>query len=148
VTRLRMGLIASVILNLFLAGALIAGYASLRSGKRMIAAGSLRVAGVELPVDERRAFRRALRETRRAMRPTILASRAAKAEAADLLRRPAVDQAAVLAALARARIADADVRAALERRAVSFAAGLPPADRARLADAMRGRGNRAASARE
>jgi len=146
VRRWRLALVASIILNLFLAGALIAGYASLRTGKRMISAGSLRVAGAELPPDRRRAFRSALRETRRSLRPTVLASRAAKAEAAELLRQPAVDRRAVLAALDRARSADMAVRAAVERRAVIFAAGLPPADRARLADAMRRRGGRAASA--
>lgn len=144
--RWRMALVASIILNLFLAGALVAGYASLRTNKRMISAGSLRIAGAELPPDQRRAFRSALRETRRSLRPTIVISRAAKAEAADLLRGPTVDRRGVLAALDRARAADMAVRAAVERRAVIFAAGLSRADRARLADAMRRRGSRAASA--
>jgi len=146
-SRLRAGLVASVILNLFLAGAMVAGYASLRSGKRMIYAGSLRIAGAELPPNERRAFRRALRETRQSLWPTILASRNAKAEAAELLRRPALDREATLAALGRARSADTAVRAAVERRAVLFAAGLPPADRARLADAMRRRAERSSTPR-
>jgi uncharacterized membrane protein len=141
-SRLRMGLIASIILNLFLAGALVAGYASLRTGKRMLNAGSLRIAGAELPVTERRPFRKALRETRQAMRPTIVASRAAKAEAAGLLRQARVNQASVLAALDRARAADMAVRAAVERRAVVFAASLPAADRAKLADAMERRAKR------
>lgn len=137
--KLRLAFAISVVLNLFLAAALVAGYASLRTGGRMIAAGSLRVAGSELPADQRRPFRVALRQTRRSMRPTVLEARAAKAEAADLLRQPAVDQAAVLAALDHARAADMAVRAAVERRAVSFAATLPPADRAMLADAVKRR---------
>ncbi|MBW6526379.1 periplasmic heavy metal sensor [Sphingomonas sp. RHCKR7] len=140
--RWHVGLIVSLILNLFLAGALAAGYVSLRYGRGMIAAGSLRIAGAELPPDQRRAYRAALRETRRAMRPTVLAAREAKAQAAALLARPRVDQAAVLAALDRARVADAAVRAAVERRAVAFAATLPPAQRARLAEAMRRRAAR------
>lgn len=141
-SKLRAGIIASLILNLFFAGALFAGYASLRTGKRMLNAGSLRIAGAELPAAERRSFRQALLQTRRAMRPQIVASRAAKGKAALLLRKPVVDQAAVSAALDRARAADMTVRAAVERRAVSFAAGLPHADRAKLADAMEQRARR------
>ena len=138
--KLRIGLLASIILNLFLAGALAAGYASLRTDTRMLNAGSLRIAGAELSAADRGPFRRALRQARRAMGPTIAVSRKAKAEAAALLRQDPVDQAAVLAALDRARTADIAVRAAVERRAVAFAAGLPVADRARLADAVERRG--------
>jgi uncharacterized membrane protein len=134
--KLRIALMASVILNLFLAGALIAGYVSLRTGSRMINAGALRIAGAELPVAVRKPFRTALRETRQSMRPTIVKSRAAKAEAAALLNQPMVDQAAVMASLDRARVADMAVRAAVERRAVAYAASMPPADRATLANAM------------
>ncbi len=141
-SRLRLALAVSVIFNLFLAGALIAGLVSLRTRGPMINAGSLRVAGAELPNAERRPFRMALREARRAMRPTIVASRAAKAEAATLLQRPDVDQAAVNAALDRARTADMAVRAAVERRAVAYAATLPLADRATLAAAMTRRAER------
>lgn len=140
--RFRIALAVSVVVNLFLAGALIAGFVSLRGGSPMINAGSLRVAGAELPRAERRQFRMTLRETRRSMHPTIVASRAAKAEAAELLRQPNVDQAAVNAALDRARIADVAVRAAVERRAVAYAATLPPADRAALATAMTRRADR------
>jgi uncharacterized membrane protein len=143
-SKLRIGLVASIILNLFLVGALVAGYASLRTGTRMLNAGSLRIAGAELPAAERQDFRRVLRRTRQAMRPTVIASRTAKAEAAGLLRQPKVDQAAVLVALDRARAADMAVRSAVERRAVTFAAGLPPADRAKLAEAMERRARRAA----
>jgi len=141
--KLRIALIASFILNLFLAGALLAGIVSLRSGARMINAGSMRIAGAELPLSERRPFRMALRQARRAMRPTLADARAAKAQAAMLLRQPVIDQAAVVAALDRARADDMAVRAAVERRAVAYAATLPPADRAKLADAMQRRANRA-----
>ncbi|MFS0771124.1 periplasmic heavy metal sensor [Sphingomonas sp. 1P08PE] len=147
-SRLRIALIASVILNLFLAAALVAGYTSLRTGKRMLNAGSLRIAGAELPASERRPFRQALRQTRWAMRPTIDISRTAKVEAAELLRQDAVDQTAVLVALDRARSADMAVRAAVERRAVAFAAGLPADDRARLAGAMERRAGRSAPSGE
>jgi len=134
--KLSIALAVSVLLNVFLAGALVAGYLSVRQGGGPINAGALRIAGSELPQSERRPFRMALREARRDMHPSVVAAREAKAEAANLLRHPNVDQAAVLAALDRARAADILVRTAVERRAVAFAAGLPPADRERLSDAM------------
>jgi uncharacterized membrane protein len=133
---LRIALIGSVLLNLFLAGALIAGAVWLQSGPRMIMAGSLKIAGAELPDAERRPFREALRDARRVMRPTIDESRAAKAQAAALLRQPDPDPRAILAALERVRVADAAIRAAVEQRAVAYAVTLPPAARAKLADAM------------
>jgi len=138
-SKLRIALALSVLLNLFLAGALIAGTVQLRSGHRMINAGSLSIAGAELPVATRRPFRAALREARRALRPTILEGRAAKMQAAFLLRQPSIDQVAVNAALDRVRAADMSVRTAIERRAVAFAATLPVADRGGLADAMQRR---------
>ncbi|MEG8038838.1 periplasmic heavy metal sensor [Sphingomonas sp. LR60] len=137
--KLRLALAASIVLNLFLAGALIAGLVSLRGGSRMINAGVIRIAGAELPVSVRQPFRAALRQTRRAMRPTIVAARVAKVDAARLLRAPTVDGPAVDAALDRARAADMAVRTAVERRAVAFAVTLSAADRARLADAMESR---------
>jgi uncharacterized membrane protein len=137
--KLHIALVVSVVLNLFLAGALIAGIISLKTGSRMINAGSLRIAGAELPKSVRTPFRAALREARRSMRPVVLQARAAESEAAALLRQPNIDQPAVMAALDRARIADMAVRAAVERRAVTYAATLPPEDRATIADAMQRR---------
>jgi len=142
-SRIRTALAVSIVLNLFLAGALVAGVVSLREGRLMINAGSLRIAGAELPRAARHPFRMALREARRSVQATIAASRAAKAEAATLLQQPVVDPAAVNAALDRARVADMAVRAAVERRAVSYAVTLPAAERATLADAMKRRADRA-----
>jgi uncharacterized membrane protein len=137
--KMRIALAVSIVLNLFLAGALAAGFVSLRSGGRIINAGSLRIAGSELPASVRKPFRAALRETRRSMRPAVVDARAAKAQAATLLRQPVVDQAAVMTSLDRARAADMAVRAAVERRAVTYAAAMSPTDRATLADAMQRR---------
>jgi uncharacterized membrane protein len=145
--RLRIALIVSVIANIFLAGALIGGAAWLHRGRPMIAAGALRVAGSELPRNERYAFRMALHAARRSVRPAMAEARAQRLRAADLLRRPALDQRAILDALARARAADTAVRAAVEGRAVAFAATLPPADRVHLADAMAERAQRPRGAR-
>jgi uncharacterized membrane protein len=137
--KLHIALAVSTILNLFLAGALIAGLVSLKTGSRMINAGSLRIAGSELPQSVRKPFRAALREARRSMRPTVVQARTAKSEAAALLRQPKVDQPAVMAALDRARVADMAVRAAVEARAVAYAATLAPEDRATVADAIQRR---------
>lgn len=137
--RLRGVLIASVLLNLFLAGALVGGAAWLRGGHRMIAAGALRIAGSELPRAERHAFRARLRAARDAVRPLIAESSAAKAQAARSLALPTADIAATKAALAKARADDIRVRAAVEDRAVDFAATLQQSDRQRIADALVGR---------
>jgi uncharacterized membrane protein len=145
--HLRIALIVSVIANIFLAGALIGGAAWLHRGRPIIAAGALRVAGSELPQDERRAFRMALHAARRSVRPAIEEARVQKLRAADLLRQPMLDRRAILDALARARAADTTVRAAVENGAVAFAATLPPGDRARLADAMAERARRPRGAR-
>src|ERR1700761_4564328 len=103
---LKIACIVSVLANIFLLAALVGGAAWLRAKHPMIVAGSIRVAGAELPKSERRAFPTALRETRRSMHPTVLAARQARADAAGLLRAPVLDQAALTAALARARAAD------------------------------------------
>jgi uncharacterized membrane protein len=133
---LRIVWIVSILANIFLLAAVVGGTVWLRAKHPMITAGSIRIAGAELPRDERRAFRTVLRETRRSMHPTVLAARQAREDAATLLRAPVLDQAALSAALARARVADVALREQLEARAVAFAATLPPADRARLADGM------------
>ena len=137
--RSRALLIASLLLNLFLAGALVGGAAWLRSGHRMIAAGALRIAGSELPRAERHAFRSRLRAARDSVRPLIDESNAAKADAARLLAQPSADGAATKAALAKARADDFRVRAVVEDRAVDFAATLQQPDRQRIADALVGR---------
>ena len=138
-TKMRIGFFISVVLNIFLVGALSGGAAWLNYGHRMIFAGSLRIAGSELPAPERRAFRAALRQARDDISDQIGNARNARAEAAELLVQPTLDTAEIMAALDKARIADFAVRAAIEKRAVVFAATLSKEDRAKLADAIRER---------
>lgn len=133
---LKIALGISLLVNLFLAGALIGGAAWIRTRQPMIAAGSLRIAGAELPPDQRRAFRAALRQTRMSLKDTTNDARLARGQAAALLRRPVLDQAALGAALARLRADEMAVRTAVEQQAIAFAATLPPSDRALLADRM------------
>ena len=133
--RMRVLVVASLLLNLFLAGALIGGTVWLKVRHRMIAAGAMRVIGSELPRDERRAFRTNLRQARASVRPLIVDSNTAKAEAARLLSEPVPKAVAIKASLAQARANDARVRAIVEDRAVDFAATLPQADRQSIANA-------------
>ncbi len=135
----------SILLNIFLLGAAIGGAVWVRARHPMIGAGSIRVAGSDLPRDERRAFRRALRDARLEMRPTAMAGRQARDDAATLLNAPTLDQAKLGNALSRIRAADIAIRAHVEARAISFAATLPPADRAKLAQGIEQRRARAAA---
>jgi uncharacterized membrane protein len=135
----------SILLNIFLLGAAIGGAAWVRERHPMIGVGSIRVAGSELPRGERRAFRHALREARLEMRPTAMAGRQAREEAAALLSASTLDQAKLVDALARIRAADIAIRAHVEERAIGFAATLPPSDRAKLAGGIERRRARAAA---
>lgn len=140
---LRILLIVSLTLNVFVLGALGGAAFMWQRAERherptvaAVGGGRLRLAGERLSPEQRRAFRRALRETRRAAAPVIEQSRDARSEAARLLSEPAVDQEAVKAALARARAADFALRARLEERVVAFAASLPAEEREALAEGL------------
>lgn len=142
---LKIICVVSILLNIFLLGAAIGGAAWVKARHPMIGVGSIRVAGSALPPDERRAFRQALREARLEMRPTAMAGRQARAEAAALLSAPTLDQAKLADALARIRAADVAIRAHVEERAIAFAAMLPPDERAKLAEGIERRRPRVAA---
>jgi uncharacterized membrane protein len=131
----------SILLNIFLIAGLMAGAARLHGRRGMMAAGTFRIAGAELPDAQRDAFRQQMRDARLQARPIILQGKQARADAAALLRAPTLDQTALAAALARARTADVAVRTQMEARAVAFAASLPQTDRAKLADGLERRAN-------
>ena len=148
--KLRILLFVSLTLNVFVIGALAGGaFIWMRSAGHVPAeaagrgGGRLGLAGAALPREQRRAFQRALRETRRGSRPIIEQSRESRSEARRLLTEEKVDVAAVNAALTRARAADITVRARLEARVVAFAATLPPEQREALAAALERRPPRA-----
>lgn len=134
--NVRKWLALSLVLNVFLVGVVVGGYLWVQNGDRPIAAGALRIAGSELPAEEGKAMRRAMRQTRRAQSVATHESWEARREVAGLLREPRPDRAAILALLSRARAADMVVRGAVEQRAVDFAIALPGADRNKLAQAM------------
>ncbi|MER9933653.1 MAG: periplasmic heavy metal sensor [Mesorhizobium sp.] len=133
-TRWVRGLvIASVVLNVFLAGAFVGGAVWLRNAKTGV---SLESAGRQLPDQDRKAFREALRQVRVQSRQIILDGQQARQQAADLLQQPVMDEAAVSAALERARNADATVRTRLEQAIVDFAANTSLENRSVLAQAL------------
>ena len=132
-------IIASVVLNVFLAGALAGGAVWIRSGKSGQGY-SLEAAGGRLPDRQRTIFRKALREVRRESRQVILDGQQARRDAADLLRQPVLDKVALSAALERARNADVTIRTQLEQRIVEFAAASSAEDRSVLAEGLMRRG--------
>ena len=138
-------LIASVVLNVFLAGALAGGAVWIRSGKSAQGT-SLEAAGGRLPDQQRTLFRKALREVRRESRDIILDGQQARREAADLLQQPVLDTAALSAALERARNADVTVRTRLEQRIIEFAAAGSAEDRGVLAEGLSRRAGQQSSA--
>jgi len=144
-STVRNLLIASVVLNVFLAGALAGGAAWIRSGKTGQSY-SLEAAGGRLPDQQRMLFRKALREVRRESRQVILDGQQARREAADLLRQPVLDTAALSAALERARNADTTVRTRLEQRIIEFAAAASAEDRGVLAEGLTRRAEQQPSA--
>ncbi|MEO5755750.1 MAG: periplasmic heavy metal sensor [Mesorhizobium sp.] len=137
----RSLVILSVALNVFLAGALAGGAVWVRSGKSGPGY-SLESAGGQLPAQDRKAFRQALREVRRDARQVILDGQQARREAADLLQQPVLDTAALSAALERARNADVTVRTRLEQRIVEFAATSSAQARGLLAEGLVRRADR------
>jgi uncharacterized membrane protein len=144
-TKLKIACAVSILLNIFLIGAAVGGTVWVRARHPLIGVGTIRIAGSELPADDRRAFRQTLHAARREMRPVAMTGWQAREDAATLLRAPTLDQAALNTALARARAADITIRAHVEARAVGFVATLPPAERAKLADGLERRRSRLAA---
>jgi uncharacterized membrane protein len=140
-------LIGSALLNLFLIGVIVGGAWWVRARPPAGAAGALRLNAAGLSDEQQRTIRVALRPTRRALRPVVRESRAAREEAAALLRQPRPDRTALRAALARIRAADFRVRGATEDGAVDAVAALPAAERGRIADTLLRRGGRGRRAR-
>src|SRR6185312_6238065 len=137
---LRLGLVASLILNVFLVASIGGGLVWLADRPGMIFAGSMRIAGSELPPAESRAFRQTMHDTRLSLHDTVVDARKARREMIGLLRQPNLDQQALSAAFDRLRTAEMHVRTEVEHSAIAFVATLSAADRMKMADAMERRG--------
>lgn len=139
-TKSRKLFVLSVVLNVFLAGALAS--TAIWITKARAPGYSLEAAGGRLSDPDRKDFRAALREVRRDSRQAIVEGQQARRDAAALLRQPVLDTAALAATLERARKADMAVRARLEQRIVDFAAASSPEARDLLAEGLVRRADR------
>ena len=140
--RLKVALAVSVLVNVFLLGAIGGGGYRWYAVERQAAAQprGLRFAADGLEAEQRRQFLQGLRAARRAAGADVDAARDGRHQVEQLLRQPQFERDALAAALARTREADAAVRARLESSVVDFAATLSPEERQTLADALVQRG--------
>lgn len=135
---LRTALAASLVLNVFAAGALGGGtfmlfrHGAARTGPGALPSGPA-AAGQDLPQTERVRFRTTVRAVLAENRDLIRGATEARSTAFELFMQPSFDRAAANEALDRARAADFAVRTRLESAELDFAAGLPVEERARLA---------------
>jgi uncharacterized membrane protein len=141
---LRRWLVASLLLNLFLACA-IGGGAWRWWSAQQSAAGTqgaspaprgLRYAADQLAPEHAKNYRQALRAARSEAAASIKASREGRQEVMRLLAAEQYDRSAVAAALARTREADTASRARFETAVIDFASTLTPAERAQLAEGI------------
>ena len=145
-TRRAKGLlIFSLVLNVFLIGAVVGGLYGWMSHERGIKVAQqrgLRFAASELSPDRQADFADALKATRRdpASRALAVAARAGRMNVAQALLAPDFNAAALTAALASTRDADSQLRARIEGTVANFAATLSPDERVKLVDAMQRHG--------
>jgi uncharacterized membrane protein len=138
-TRLKTLLIVSVVLNVFLLGAIVGGtYRWMEKQKADVIAQQrgLRFAAAELPEARREQLRDALRQTRRDSLPLIIGARSGRLDVVQALAAQQFDRNALDAALARTREADVAVRARVEGTVAEFASTLTPEERLKLVDAL------------
>jgi uncharacterized membrane protein len=138
--RLKVLLAASLLVNVFAAGAIGGGLLMLtRPGiwRSLTAAPGaprpIRAAGAALPAVDRERFRQTMQQVIRDNRDLPRIARENRETAAALFVQPHFDADAVSAALERARSADVTLRSRLEAAAVDFAATLPVEERTLLA---------------
>ncbi|GAB7537544.1 periplasmic heavy metal sensor [Burkholderia sp. 3C] len=137
-------LIVSIVLNVFLLGAIAGGayqwFARHPGGSAAVKPGAkiaLRFAADGLPPERAEQFREALASARRESRIFVREAREGRRDVLDLLAAPQVDRPAVDEALARTRQADSYLRAQVESNVVDFAQSLPPDERQRFVDGLR-----------
>ncbi|WP_420136550.1 periplasmic heavy metal sensor [Sphingomonas sp.] len=131
----RTLLVVSLVLNVFLAGAIASGIWHWRHHGEERNSWRRHVADA-LPALQAKAFHQAIKDVLRASKPVIMEGRAGRAEAVRLFGQPNYDAAAVMTQLDRARGADTILRTNIERRVVQFGATLPQDQRQRLAKAL------------
>lgn len=138
-STLKRWLIASLVVNLFLAGGIAGGAWRWWTAQQAAAATQsrgLRLAADELSAKQRRTFLLGLREAREGAAALIQSARDSRQEVLRLLRAPQFDSTAVARALVSTRDVDAALRARVETSVVDFAATLSYDDRQKLANGL------------
>lgn len=143
--KLKMFLIGSVLINIFLLGGILGGAYLLFWADQAPLSGkatphALRFAAKGLSEERQRTFFKALRETRRDARPIIETARASRIEVRQLIGAPTFDRAAVVEAIRQTREADIAVRMRIENTLVDFAESLTPEERQKLAIGLQDNG--------
>lgn len=138
-------LVASLVLNVFLVGAIVGGayqwFAAHGATAPVLAQQrALRFAAQTLPAERQKAFVDGLKNARREGRLFAREGREGRREVLSLLAAPQFDRAALDAALARTREADSRLRAQVEGSVADFAATLSPEERIQFADSLKLRG--------
>ncbi|MFP3563449.1 periplasmic heavy metal sensor [Paraburkholderia sp. SIMBA_030] len=138
-------LVASLVLNVFLLGAIVGGAyqwfaAHSVTGTVLAQQHALRFAAETLSAERQKAFVDGLKNARRDGRQFARDGREGRREVLRLLAAPQLDRPALDAALARTREADSALRAKVEGSVADFAATLSPEERARFAESLKLRG--------
>jgi len=140
VNGLLIGLIVSMVLNVFLIGA---GAGVFALALRMAHASAVQRPGAfvraarDLPPAAKLSLRRSIRQAWLEVRPGVQESRALKVAAWGALADPAPDVATIKLKLAQSRQLDLQARTRVEEAVVDAALGLPGPDRAAFADGLR-----------
>ncbi|ACD19387.1 periplasmic heavy metal sensor [Paraburkholderia phytofirmans] len=141
----KVVLVASLVLNVFLVGAIVGGayqwFAARGAAAPVLAQQrALRFAAQTLSAERQKAFIDGLKEARRDGRQYAREGREGRREVLRLLAAPQFDRAALDAALERTREADSHLRAQVEGSVADFAATLSPEERVQFADSLKLRG--------
>lgn len=141
----KVVLVASLVLNVFLVGAIVGGAyqwfaARGATAPVLVQQRALRFAAQTLSAERQKAFIDGLKDARREGRQYAREGREGRRDVLRLLAAPQFDRAALDAALERTREADSHLRAQVEGSVADFAATLSPEERVRFADSLRVRG--------
>ncbi|REE21581.1 MULTISPECIES: periplasmic heavy metal sensor [unclassified Paraburkholderia] len=141
----KVVLVASLVLNVFLVGAIVGGayqWFAARGATAPVLAQqrALRFAAQTLSAERQKAFIDGLKDARREGRQYAREGREGRREVLRLLAAPQFDRAALDAALERTRQADSHLRAQVEGSVADFAATLSPEERVQFADSLKVRG--------
>jgi len=136
----RVLVIVSVLLNVFLIGGIVGGGYRWVAAQRSVAAQQarpLRFAAKGLSQERQQQFVEDLQQARRNSRTLAQDSRQGRLDVAQVLAAPQFDPTALDAALARTRNADVALRIRVEQTIATFAGSLSPEERVIFADGLK-----------